>query len=87
MTIHELETLELYQVHRGGWDDREVTTVRCFPSPMLARRLTVLDRSHVLAAGDRVHDRGVTMRVCGRAPWAEHVTQAVDVAAWTMVRA
>lgn len=80
---YDLSTLELYHVHPGS---REVSPVRCFPSPMLARRLTVLDRTHVLAAGHRVTDRGVTLRVCGRAPWAERLTQAVDVPAWTMVK-
>lgn len=82
-TTHDLSTLELYHVHLGS---REVSPVRCFPSPMLGRRLTVLDRTHVLAKGDHVTDRGVTMRVCGRAPWAEKLTQAIDVPAWTMVK-
>ncbi len=81
---HELRSLELYSVSRGGWDDRAVSPVRCFPSPMLAPRLTVLDRTHVLAVGDIVTDRGVSMRVAGRAPWAEKVTEAVDVPAFTL---
>lgn len=81
-TTHDLATLELYEVHRYAWDARAVTPVRCIPERQV--RLTVLDRTHAIAVGDLVTDRGVTMRVAGRAPWAEKLTEAVDVPAFTL---
>lgn len=64
---HQLADIELHDVATCAG----VVAVQCLPPHQ--RRVTVFAQPGVLAQGDRVHDRGVTMIVCGRAPWAEHM--------------
>lgn len=64
-TTHELHDLDLYDVST----EVGVVSVQCLPPQQ--QRVTVLVEPGTIAVGDHIHDRGVTMIVCGRAPWAE----------------
>lgn len=83
---HDLASLDLHDVHMR---DTGILPVRCLPPHQ--RRVTVLAPAGALAQNDEVTDRGVTMRVCGRAPWADARTvierpDLADREAWTLHR-